>query len=60
MKRTKIERDLKKMGYSLLKGRGSKHDAWSNGAYTVYIPRHREINEYTAKAILKEAKGNAL
>ena len=36
---------------------GRRHDIWTNGEYEIAVPRHNEINEYTAKAILKEAKG---
>jgi len=36
---------------------GLRHDIWTNGEYEIAVPRHNEINEYTAKAILKEAKG---
>ena len=36
---------------------GVKHDIWSNGMYEIAVPRHREINEITAKTILKVAKG---
>ncbi len=35
---------------------GSKHDKWTNGQDSIAVPRHREINEYTAKAIIKEAE----
>jgi len=30
---------------------------WAKGDHEIAVPRHREINEYTAKAILKEARG---
>lgn len=36
---------------------GRRHDIWSNGSYEFAVPRHSEINEYTAQAILKRAKG---
>ena len=29
------------------------HDVWSDGEREIVVPRHNEINEYTAKAILK-------
>jgi hypothetical protein len=51
-------RDLKKrlisMGWHDT-GTGSKHEKWSNGIHSVAIPRHREIAEGTARAILQEA-----
>jgi hypothetical protein len=37
---------------------GARHDVWSDGEREIVIPRHNDINEYTAKAILKEAGGD--
>ncbi|MCF7975861.1 MAG: type II toxin-antitoxin system HicA family toxin [Phycisphaerae bacterium] len=37
---------------------GSSHEKWTNGHIKTTIPRHREINELTARAILKLAKGH--
>ena len=37
---------------------GRKHDVWTNGEREVAVPCHNEINEYTAKAIIREAKGD--
>ncbi|MCZ7558411.1 MAG: type II toxin-antitoxin system HicA family toxin [Bacteroidia bacterium] len=56
MKRQDLEAELRHLGWTLLRN-GRRHDVWSNGQREIAIPRHREINEYTAKAILKEAKG---
>jgi len=56
MKRRDIERKLRALGW-LLARHGSRHDVWSNGERDLVVPRHNEINEYTAKAILKEARG---
>jgi hypothetical protein len=36
-------------------GKGSKHEKWTNGVHSIAIPRHKEIAEGTAKAVLKEA-----
>jgi mRNA interferase HicA len=57
MKRRELEKKLKALGWSFLR-RGGKHDVWSNrdGTKTDYIPRHTEINEQLAKAILRNAK----
>lgn len=43
------------MGYS--HAGGAKHDKWVNksGSCAVTVPRHGEINEITAKGILKKA-----
>jgi len=35
---------------------GRSHQIWAIGSERVHIPRHREINEHTARAILKEAR----
>ena len=54
MKKRDLEAELKKLGYWLIAG--AKHDKWTNGIGTVTVPRHREINKFTAKGILEEAK----
>lgn len=56
MKRIELEKKLKELGWTLER-HGRKHDIWTNGMYEVVVPRHRDINEYTAKAILKRAQG---
>lgn len=33
---------------------GAKHEVWICGKTPVTIPRHRELNEYTAKGIMKD------
>jgi mRNA interferase HicA len=52
-------RDLKKalalLGWYFLREGGS-HEIWTNGIETEAVPRHKEVNEYTARAILKRAK----
>ena len=55
MKRRDLERQLQEMGWSFTR-RGRRHDIWAKSEREIPIPRHNEINEYTAKAILKEAK----
>ncbi len=57
MKRRLLEAELKKCGWRLLR-HGSNHDVWTNGIDLEAIPRHNEINEFTAKKILKKAKEN--
>lgn len=37
--------------------RGQTPRLWRCGSTKVTIPRHREINEYTAEAILKDLEG---
>jgi hypothetical protein len=36
---------------------GRHHELWRCGSTKVTIPRHRDINEYTAEAILKDLEG---
>jgi len=56
MKRRELEKRLQKLGWKLDR-HGRRPDIWTNGEHEIAVPRHNEINEYTAKAILKEAKG---
>ena len=57
MKRRRLEKKLRSLGWLLLR-HGGKHDVWTNadGTRTEYIPRHTDINERLAKAILKNAE----
>ena len=56
MKRRDVEKVLRNAGWQLVR-HGRRHDVWSDGNREIAIPRDNEINEYTAKAIVKEAKG---
>ncbi len=56
MKRRELEKQLRESGWTLSR-HGGKHDVWARGERELAVPRHAEINEYTAKAILKEAGG---
>ncbi len=57
MKKADLERHLRSLGWRLLR-QGGAHEVWSDGARQVTIPRHREVNENTARAILRAAKGD--
>lgn len=57
MKKTDLERELTKYGWKFSR-HGGNHDIWTNGIKSESVPRHREVNEYTAKKILKTAKEN--
>ena len=57
MKRRELEKQLKRMNWRLAR-HGGKHDIWTNGEREIPVPRHNEINEYTARAIINEAKGD--
>ena len=52
MKRRDLEKLLKQNGWYLLRS-GGGHDIYTNGKDTEPIPRHNEINEQLAKAIIK-------
>ena len=56
MKRRELEQKLRKLGWKLAR-HGRKHDVWTKNEREIAVPRHNEINEYTSKAILKEAGG---
>lgn len=57
MKKRDLEKQLKELGWSFLREGGS-HEQWTNGELTLSVPRHTEINEFTAKGIIKKAKAN--
>lgn len=57
MKKKDVEHSLRKYGWWLDRHGGS-HDVWTNGIVTTQVPRHRELNELTAKSIIKKAKSN--
>jgi predicted RNA binding protein YcfA (HicA-like mRNA interferase family) len=56
VKKRDLEKQLKALGWWQIEG--TKHDKWTNGEVVTMVPRHTEINEYTAKGILKTAKQN--
>lgn len=53
MKKRELIKKLKAAGWILLRN-GSDHDIWTDGTHIEAIPRHRELNEMTAKAIIKK------
>ena len=58
VKRNKLENELKKCGWNLLRHGGS-HDIWTNElGDTIAFPRHPDINEITAKMMIKKANSN--
>jgi mRNA interferase HicA len=54
MKRHELERRLTELGWRFRR-HGGKHDVWADGDREEPVPRHREINEKLAKAILRRA-----
>lgn len=57
MKRRDLIKELEKIGCVLLR-HGGKHDWYHNPETKISqpVPRHKEINEYLAKHILKMMK----
>lgn len=57
MKRRELERRLRDLRWKLQR-HGGKHDVGTNadGSFREYVPRHAEINERLARAVLKRAK----
>jgi mRNA interferase HicA len=45
---------MQQLGWRLIR-RGGRHDVWGRGDYEIAIPRHSEINEHTARAIIRSA-----
>jgi mRNA interferase HicA len=54
MKRRELEAALRKLGWHFVR-HGAKHDIWAKGEQQEPIPRHAEINEKLARAILRRA-----
>lgn len=54
MKRRELEEALRKLGWRLLR-HGAKHDVWTDGERQEPVPRHTDINEKLARAILRRA-----
>ena len=58
VKRRELERRLRELGWKEVR-HGGKHDVWTDpqGVFSEYVPRHTEIHERLAQAILKRAEG---
>ncbi len=54
MKRRDLIKILQSNGWYKARS-GNSHDIYTNGKQSEPIPRHKEINELTAKGILKRA-----
>ena len=52
MKRRELEETLRKLEWSFLR-HGAKHDVWTDDERQELVPRHTEINEKLARAILR-------
>ena len=55
LKRRDLVKELEDGGFRLLRDDGD-HTVYTKPGYRrIEVPKHREINEYTARAILKQA-----
>jgi mRNA interferase HicA len=57
MKKADLERELRALGWWLHR-QGGSHEIWTNGEIVKAMRRHREIQEHTARAILRVAALN--
>ncbi len=55
MRRRDLESEMKRLGWWFLR-HGGRHDVWTNGSDQEYVPRHNEINEFTAQKILRNVR----
>jgi predicted RNA binding protein YcfA (HicA-like mRNA interferase family) len=56
VKKTDLERELRKLGYR--PDRTGDHRIWEKeGSRPVQVPNHSEVNKFTAREILKIARG---
>lgn len=58
MKKKELERWLRKRGWWPLR-QGGSHEVWTNGKENVLVPRHKEIDELTARGVIKKIWLNA-
>jgi mRNA interferase HicA len=54
VKRRDLEKRLTECGWHFHRS-GGRHDVWTDGEREEPVPRHREINERLAQAILRRA-----
>lgn len=55
MKRRDVLKKLLDAGFSIIRDDGGHTNLWKPGGRVIQVPRHREINENTARQILKDA-----
>ena len=51
----RVIRALRKVGFWILKTEGKRHIGMTNGRCKVTIPKHKRINPYTLKGIIRDA-----
>jgi len=55
MKKQELEQELRQLSWRFLR-HGGRHDVWTDGQRQEAIPRHTEINDTLARAILQRAR----
>lgn len=55
MKRRDILKRLLDADYKIIRDEGDHTNLWKPGSRVIQLPRHREVNENTARQILKDA-----
>ena len=55
MKRRDLDRRLRQLGWTLVR-HGGRHDLWTDGRTYEAVPRHADIHERLALAILARAQ----
>lgn len=53
MKRVELVKRIEEAGFQFER-HGGEHDIYRRGADTIAVPRHREVNEKLAKAIIRK------
>lgn len=53
LKRRDLIKKLENAGF-IFKEHGGNHDTYKRGSDTEQVPRHKEINEITARSIIKK------
>jgi hypothetical protein len=64
MRKTELEKRLRRMARAAgvevgLLRQGGGHEVWQYGGLVFMIPRHNEINEHTARGILRACEQEA-
>jgi mRNA interferase HicA len=57
VKRQELESALRALGWHFLK-HGGNHDLWAHPQRSrkLAVPRHKEVNEYLARSLLRQAE----
>jgi mRNA interferase HicA len=59
MKKKDLQATMIRCGWWLLR-QGANHEIWTNGDHIVPVPRHVEVNHFTARNILRKVEKNKM